>query len=116
MAIIILVGSYLSIVLPVRLDIIIHLFFLRLRNNLFLIHIIGIRLMVKNCQYMYAYVFICPAFLYVISWFLLVCRSGQFDNRMFLLMFSWFDVCRCFSWLNVFFLILWALSKLSVFG
>ena len=35
--------------------------------------------------------------------FLLVCCSGQFDNRMFLLMFSWFDVCRCFSWLNVFF-------------
>ena len=93
MVIIILVGSYLSIVLPVRLDIIIHLFFLRLRNNLFLIHIIGIRLMVQNCQYMYAYLFKCPAFLYVICCFLLVCRFGQFDNRRFLLMFFFVLMC-----------------------
>ena len=82
-------------------------------------HIVGIRLMFVDYQYIFKF----PAFwMYVISnlfiylFFLLVCCFGLSDNRMFLLMFSWFDVCRCFSLLSVSFLILWALSKLSVFS
>ena len=81
-------------------------------------HIVGIRLMFVDYQYIYIYLnsLHSGCMLLVIVFFLLVCCFGLSDNRMFLLMFSWFDVCRCFSWLNVSFLILWALSKLSVFG